>query len=143
MLGRKDYTREELDHGKAAVEQELTAYRQLVAAIAGATPGGNLGSSLAHFEARFFNGLVLVLDRYDVHRLRMVTGKDANPLNEVEMLADSHMNNEGVLRGSNAIKWIPDQTVLKLRIGQPIRLTAAAFERLSAAFFTELERRFL
>jgi hypothetical protein len=48
-----------------------------------------------------------------------------------------------VLRGSNAIKWIPDQTVLKLRIGQPIRLTAAAFERLSAAFFTELERRFL
>lgn len=43
----------------------------------------------------------------------MVTGKDGNPLNEVELLADSLMNNEGILRGNNVIKLIPDQSVLK------------------------------
>jgi hypothetical protein len=43
------------------------------------------------------------LDRYVVHRLRMVTGKDGNPLNEVEMLCDSLMNNNGILRSSNEV----------------------------------------
>jgi hypothetical protein len=48
------------------------------------------------------NNMTLVLDRYFVHRLRVVTGKDGNPLNEVELLSDSIMNNDGVLRGNNA-----------------------------------------
>jgi putative polyketide hydroxylase len=38
--------------------------------------------------------------RYFVHRLRMVTGKDGNPINEVELISDSLMNNDGVL-GAN------------------------------------------
>jgi len=91
----------------------------------------------------FFNNMVLVLDRYFVHRLRMVTGKDGNPLNEVEMLWDSLMNNDGILRGSNVIKLIPDQSVLKLSIGDPIRITEEEFERLSAAFFAEIESKFV
>jgi hypothetical protein len=91
----------------------------------------------------FFNNIVLVLDRYFVHRLRMVTGKDGNPLNEVEMLWDSLMNNDGILRGSNVIKLIPDQSVLKLSIGDPIRITEEEFERLSAAFFAEIESKFV
>jgi hypothetical protein len=33
--------------------------------------------------------------------------------------------------------------VVKLKIGDQIRLTADQFERLSSAFFTELERKFL
>jgi hypothetical protein len=87
--------------------------------------------------------MTLVLDRYYVHRLRMVTGKDGNPLNEVEMICDSLMNNNGVLRGNNVVKYIPEQSVVKLKIGDQIRLTAEEFERLSAAFFAELERKFL
>jgi hypothetical protein len=35
------------------------------------------------------------------------------------------------------------ESVVKLSIGDQIRLTADEFERLSAAFFEELERRFL
>ena len=53
------------------------------------------------------------------------------------------MNNSGILRDSNVIKLIPDQSVPKLNIGDAIRLTADEFERLSAAFFAEMERTFL
>jgi hypothetical protein len=87
--------------------------------------------------------MVLVLDRQFVHGLRMVTGKDGNALNEVEMPWDSLMNNDGILRGSNVIKLIPDQSVLKLSIGDPIRITEEEFERLSAAFFAEIESKFV
>jgi len=59
------------------------------------------------------------------------------------MIADSLMNNNGVLQGNNVIKYIPDQSVVKLKIGDRIRLTAEQFERLSAAFFQELARKFL
>lgn len=84
-----------------------------------------------------------MLDRFFVHRFRMVAGKDGNPLNEVELICDSLMNNDGVLRGNNVIKYVPDQSVVKLNLGDRIQLTADDFERLSAAFFEELERRFL
>jgi hypothetical protein len=36
------------------------------------------------------------------------------------------MNNDGVLRGNNVIKLIPDQSVLKLSVGDRIRLSAAS-----------------
>jgi hypothetical protein len=100
-------------------------------------------SALEAFEPLFFNNMTLVLDRYLVHRLRVVTGKDGNPLNEVELMSDSLMNNDGVLRGNNVIKVIPDQSVLKLNIGDQIRLSAAQFERLCKAFLIEIRSRFL
>ena len=73
----------------------------------------------------------------------MVTGKDGNPLNEVELICDSLMNNHGIFQGNNVIKYIPDQSVVKLNVGDKIRMTAEEFERLSAGFFAELERKFL
>ncbi len=87
--------------------------------------------------------MILVLDRYDVHGFRMVSGKDGNPLHEVEMICDSLMSNNGILRGSNVIKYIPDQSIVKPNTGDQIRLSAEESERLSAAFFAELERSFL
>lgn len=129
MLGRKDYTPEEFDQGKAAVKAALAGFSKL-------------SKVTAAFEAMYFNNMTIVLDRYYVHRVRLVTGNDGNPLNEVEMLTDSLMNNGGVLRGINAIKYIPEQSVTQLNIGDPIKLTAAGFERLSAAFFAELEKKF-
>jgi len=37
------------------------------------------------------------------------------------------MNNDGVLRGNNVIKLVPEESVLKLRIGDQIRVKAAEF----------------
>jgi hypothetical protein len=143
MLGRKTYTREELDHCKAAIGEQLAAYKTLVEAVAGAATDKKVDAALASFETFFFNNLTLALDRYFVHRVRMVSGKDGNPLNEVEMIGDSLMNNNGILRESTVIKLIPDQSVVRLQFGDSIRLTAEEFERLSSAFFTEMEQRFL
>jgi hypothetical protein len=72
----------------------------------------------------------------------MVTGKDGNPLNEVEMICDSLMKNGGVLRGNNVVRYIPDQSAVKLNIGDQLRLTSEEFERLSGAFFAEVEAKF-
>jgi hypothetical protein len=141
MLGRKDYTQEELDHATRAINQQLTAYKKLLTALNGDDP--KVAAAVEAFEPLLFNNMTLVLDRYFVHRLRGVTGKDGNPLNEVELLADSLMNNGGELRGNNVIKYKPEESILKLEVGQSIRLSASDFERLAQAFFADLEAKFV
>jgi 2-keto-4-pentenoate hydratase len=143
MLGRKSYTREELDHAREAIDQDVAAYRALVEAVDRATTDRKVVAARDAFEARLFNGLLLVLDRYFVHRLRGVTGKDGNPINEVEVLAESLMNNGGVLRTGNVIKLVPEESVVKLRVGDRISLGQDDFVRLADAFFAEMEQRFL
>ena len=66
-----------------------------------------------------------------------------SPLNEVRILGESLLTNDGRLRADKQIKLPPERSVLKLSVGDPVKLTAADFDRLSAAFFTELEKRFL
>ena len=100
-------------------------------------------SALKDFEGLFFNNLTLALDRYYVYRLRKITGKDGNPLNEMEMICDSLINNNGIFQDGTVIKYIPDQSVVKLKVGDKICLTAQEFERLSAAFFAELKSKIL
>ena len=58
-------------------------------------------------------------------------------------MADSLMNNGGMLRGNNVIKLAPEQTVGKLKVGDRIALSAAQFEQLSQAFLAEIEAKFL
>jgi hypothetical protein len=75
MLGRKNYTREEVDQGKRALDQQLAAYRKLVEAVPRATAERKVDPALESFEALFFNNMTLVLDRYFVHRLPGPTTK--------------------------------------------------------------------
>ncbi len=86
--------------------------------------------------------MVIVLDPYFVHRLRQVTGKDGNPLNEVELVTESLVNNDGVLRGNKVIKFVPEESVLGLDTGDRIQLNASRFSRLAKAFLTDLDRKF-
>jgi hypothetical protein len=133
MLGRKDYTQEELEAARTAIDRQLAAYDELA--------GG--AGALEAFEPLFFNNMTLALDRYFVHRVRAVAGKDGNPLNEVELLAESLLTGDGVLHGSNAIKYKPDESVLGLEIGDPIRIDREQFGRLYEAFVAELRARFV
>jgi len=128
MLGRKDFTAGEMTAAKRAVTQTLKAF-----ADAG-SPGA--------LENTYFVNALLALDRRFVHRVRMVTGKDGTPLNELEMLVASLMDNDGVLEVNNVIKYKPDSAVLGLAEGDRITLTAAQFEQLATAVFAELEAKF-
>lgn len=141
MLGRKTYTQPELDHARAAVAEQIAAYDTLARAV-DAAADARATSALATFEPLFFNNMVLVLDRFFEHRVRQVAGEDGNPLNEVELLADSLMNNDGLLRASSVIRLVPGETVLALESGDRIRLTAAQFDRLARAFLAEIETRY-
>ena len=143
MLGRNDYTAQELGHAKAALKRQLASYKRLAKAARGAASDPDVASALEDFEPLFFNNMALALDRYFVHRVRKVSGNDTNPLNEVELISDSLMNNDGILRGNNAIKLIPEKSVLKLQIGERIGLNSAQFERLSKAFFAEIDAKFV
>jgi hypothetical protein len=143
MLGRKDYTPEELGHARSAVEEQLAVYRQLLEAIESAPPSPELTAALEALEPLYFNNMAIVLDRYFVHRVRAVTGKDGNALNEVELIVDSLMGNDGVLRGNNVIKLLPGQSLSTLDVGDRIRLSAAQFELVSAAFLDEIEAKFV
>ena len=49
------------------------------------------------FEQRFFNDQVLILDNMFVRRLTGIEGKDGNPLNEVRVLCNSILLNQGKL----------------------------------------------
>jgi hypothetical protein len=136
VLGRKSCTQDQVDSAPQAVEGRLASYRQVAAGC-----GDDTG--LPDFEPVFLDGMVLALDRHFVHRLRMVTGKDGDPLNEVDLICESLMGNDGVLRGNNVIEYVTADPVTGLEIRDRVQLTAEQFERLATAFFAELERRFL
>jgi hypothetical protein len=140
MLGRKNYTQEEIVTGKVAIEQQLAAYD----AVEGALTKNGRGAREA-FAERFFNNMLLVLDRYYVHRLAgpNYEGKDGNPLNEVRIICDSLITNGGKMRADKQIKLPPEKSLTGLAVGDEIALTREQFERLSQGFFAELERRFL
>jgi hypothetical protein len=142
MLGRKDYNPEELAGAKSVVKEQLAAYRKLAKAV-DETSDPKATAALAALEPLLFNNMALALDRYFVHRIRKVTGKDGNPINELELVSDSLMNNGGVLRGNTVIDYVPEESVLKLEPGDRIQLSADQFQRFSDAFLADLESKFV
>jgi hypothetical protein len=134
MLGRKDYTHEELDAARRAVAAQFATYRALVAAAPA-------GGAAAAFEPVFLKTLVLALDRMFVHG-RPVVGKDTNPLTEVELLAASLLVGDEFL-AQKVVRWVPEQSVTKVAAGDPVRLDLATTEALAAAYLAEIEARFV
>ena len=58
------------------------------------------------------------------------------------MLRNSVLQNRGVLPADKTIKFNQAKSVLKLQVGEEIKLTEADFVRLSKAFLAEIEARF-
>jgi len=141
MLGMKTYTQNYIDACRAKVDADLRAYRKQVGKV-----------TSKEFEGRFFNDQVLLLDYMFVHRLTGIEGKDGNPLNEVRLLCNAILLNQGKLvdklpgwpnSAGAGIKLTPEKSVLKLKVGDEVKLTEADFVRLSKAFFAEMEKKYL
>ncbi len=142
MLGVKSYPRTYVDACRAKIAADVDAYR----AIAAAASDGNspkAGEAIVAFEPVFFNNLVIVLDSYFMHRLRTLEGKDGNPANEVRVLAASLMSAGGKLEPDKTIKLVPAKSVLGHAAGDEISLSETDFLALSAAYFDEIEKRFM
>jgi hypothetical protein len=128
MLARKSYPQEYVDATRTRLAELTSSFERL--------------QSAGDFEPLCFNHMVLALDRCFVHRQRGMEGKDGNPLNEARVIADSLMENDGVLAVDNQIKLDPAKTVLGLEPGDEIALSAADFSRLAEAFLKEIEARY-
>lgn len=135
MLGRKTFTPDEIEGARRAQHDHLAAVRDAMDAL-GAGPVRDA------LERHATTTGLLALDRPFVHRVRLVTGKDPNPLNEVELLVEGLLDHGGVLTTNNVVKYVPEKTVLGIEPGARIALTADDLERLGTAFFAELEKRF-
>jgi len=85
---------------------------------------------------------VLLLEHLFVHRMRGNEGKDGNPLNEVRLLAESILGNDGVLEVTGGIKLRPEASVSGLAAGEPIVLDEARLRALGTAYFAEIRTRF-
>ncbi|MFC5139767.1 hypothetical protein ACFPK1_16115 [Actinomycetospora rhizophila] len=123
MLGRKTFTADEIDQARTAVRAEVAALRR-------------------HDDPVLATALLLALDRRFVHRIRAASGKDTNPVTELELLAESLLDHGGVLTTNKVIRYEPERSVLGLRPGDRIAPDADAVERLAEAFLAELAVRF-
>ena len=90
----------------------------------------------------YFNNLVIALDHHFCHRVRNREGKDGNPLNEVRVIVNSLMENDGLLKPDSSTKLKPETSVLGYAPGDRIALSAADFQRLSDGFLREIEARY-
>ena len=143
MLGMRNYSQEYINECRAKVDRDLRAYQAVVAATKAGGGKAPPAAAVDDHEYRFFNNMVLLLDYYFVHRLRAVEGKDGNTLNEVRVLCDSILNNQGRMGSDKSIRLKPAASLLKLEVGAEIRLSRKDFLLLSKAFFTEIENKYL
>src|SRR5207247_7405469 len=141
MLGMKTYSQDYIHASRPSAEPDLRAYRKQVAE-----------ASSKEFEDRFFKDQDLLLDYMFVHRLSGIEGRDGNPLNEVRILCNSILLNKGKLQvdklpgwpnsAVSGLKLPPERSLLKLQVGDEVRLTEADFVRLSKGFFAEIEKKY-
>jgi len=129
MLGVKKYPKEYINASRKKVKADVNSFKKY-------------SQARGTFEAIFFNNMVLVLETMFMHRLRGQEGKDGNALNEVRMLANSILTNSNKLLADSTIKYNETKAVLKIGLGQEIALSQKDFEKLSDAYFSEIEKKF-
>ena len=138
MLSVNSYPRTYVDACRAKIDAQITAYRDVLSAGS----GKRSDTAIATFEPMFCNNMVMVLDNYFLHRSRAMELKDGNPLNEVRVLCNSMRDNDGEMAADTQIKLDPATSILGYAVGDQIALSLEDFQRLSKAFFTEIEAKY-
>ena len=139
MLSVNSYPKVYVDDCRSRIAVQAADYRALAKATA---PHPTVATALRSFEPHFFNSMVLALEGHFVHRARAPEMKDGNPLNEVRMLSNSLMSHGGILGADKAIKYNPEKSVLKIRIGDRIAVNDTDFTRLASAFLAEIAAKY-
>ena len=139
MLSVTSYPEVYVQLTAAKVEAQLAAFADLAAAVEG---NAKAEAALAAFAPGHFSAMLLALDHHFMHRMRGAEGKDGNPLNEVRMLVDAIMENDGVLKANSTIKYDPARSVTGISVGETIALDAPTFEKLAKAYVAEIGKRF-
>jgi hypothetical protein len=140
MLCVNRYRQGYIDKCRSRMQAQLAAYKGMVA-VARAKTGSS--KAMDTFKPLFFGNLVVVLDGFFVHRARALEKRDGNPLNEVRMICNLLLQNRVVLKEDKTIKYSAEKSVVRLKIGDEMRLTESAFVVLFKAFFAEIESKFV
>lgn len=128
---------------RARDESQVGIFHELVmAARSHGEDGSDLESAVDSLESEYFNNMLIVLEGYFVYRMREVEGTDGNALNEVRLIAASLVKNGGTVMADPQLTLDPARSLLGLRVGDSVRLTAQQYRSVSDAFFREIERRF-
>ena len=148
MLSVSSYSQEYIDECRSKIDAQISAYKNLVTTATDPSrtnevSEARLESAIAEFEPLFFNDMVLMLDTYFANRSRTMEKKDGNALNEVRVLRNSLMINNGMMAADKTIKLDPTRSLLKYHVGDKIKLNEDRFARLSKAFFAEIENKYL
>jgi hypothetical protein len=129
MLSVKKYTKEHVSFCKKKIQNDISIFESQKIAN-------------ADFEQAYFNNMVVVLESMFMHRMRGQEGKDGNPLNEVRMLCGSLMLGQTKLKDDTTIKYVPEKSVAKIKIGSGIEINGKVFKELADKFFKEIERKY-
>lgn len=125
----------------------VAAYRDVVAAASKASGASlvRVDAALAGFEPGFFNNLLVALEARFARRSHGVGDKDGDKHggapDEVRALCASLVAHGGVMTASDAVRYDPARSVLRIDFGDRIALNADDFEALAAAFLAEVERQ--
>ena len=151
MLCTNAYPRDYVDECRARATTQVDAWRALSSAATGPAK-----KALAPLENEYFGNLVIMLDVYFTHRSRTAEGKDGNPVNEVRILANCLIANDGIfaltakheswhatLKTDKSIKYDAARSVLGYQLGDQIAVTEDEFVRLADAYFATVEERFM
>lgn len=142
MAGTRAYDHDYIASCRARDESQVAMFHEVVTAARthDHDGGSDLEGALESLEAEYFNNLLIVLEGYFGDRER--EPEAANALGEVRRLTESLIRNGGTVAPLPAGTPEPPQSRLGLRAGDSVGLTTQQYQRLSNAFFAEIERHF-
>lgn len=129
MLSVKKYSKEHVSLCKKKINSDIKIF-------------ANQKIEDIDFEHAYFNNIIVVLESMFMHRMRGQEGKDGNPLNEVRMLSSSLLLAQGKLKEDATIKYAPEKSVTKIKIGSAIEVNGRVFKELADKFFKEIESKY-
>lgn len=142
MLSVTSYSHDYIEQCRARLTEQIKAYHNLSHTARVQATNAPSHEAAEIFEAGFFNNMVLLLDYMFVHRSRTIEKKEGNALNEVRLICQCLLENNGIFADDKTLKVKPATSILKLLPGDQICLNEAELSRLADAYFAEIIRKF-